>query len=128
MFNRRTLFAITASTLLASAAAHAAPSPYTPDAFAAAQKAGKSILVEVTAPWCPTCHAQKPILSSLEGQPAFKDMVVLDVDFDSQTDVVRQFGVRMQSTLIVFKGATETGRSTGETDPAKIKALLEKAL
>ena len=35
---------------------------YTPAAFDAAQKAGRSILVEIHAPWCPTCRAQTPIL------------------------------------------------------------------
>jgi len=39
---------------------------YTPAAFEAAQKAGKSILVEIHATWCPTCKAQAPILSELE--------------------------------------------------------------
>jgi hypothetical protein len=33
-----------------------------------------------------------------------------------------------QSTLIVFKGETETGRSVGDTDKDKIAALLDKAL
>jgi thiol-disulfide isomerase/thioredoxin len=128
MFHRRTLLAIAASFALIGGTAQAAPAPYSAEAFAAAQKAGKPILVEITAPWCPTCHAQKPILSSIEAEPAFKDLVVLDIDFDSQKDLVRNFGARMQSTLIVFKGATETGRSTGETNADNIKALLNKAL
>jgi thiol-disulfide isomerase/thioredoxin len=128
MFHRRTLLALAASFALIGGTAHAAPAPYSADAFAAAQTAGKPILVEITAPWCPVCHAQKPILSAIEAEPAFKDLVVLDIDFDSQKDLVRHFGARMQSTLIVFKGAAETGRSTGETNANNIKALLNKAL
>ena len=50
------------------------------------------------------------------------------MDFDSQKDVVRQFKATTQSTLIVFKGATETGRSVGDTDAKSIAALLDKAL
>jgi hypothetical protein len=42
--------------------------------------------------------------------------------------VVREFGAQMQSTLIVFKGATEQGRSVGDTKPASIAALLDKSL
>ena len=60
--------------------------------------------------------------------PRFKDLSIFDVDFDSQKDVLRQFDARMQSTLIVFKGETETGRSVGETQPEWIEGLLEKAL
>ena len=41
-------------------------------------------------------------------------------------DAVRDMGAKMQSTLIVFNGSTEKGRSTGVSDPDAIKALLEK--
>ena len=33
----------------------------------------------------------------------------------------------MQSTLIVYKGSEEEGRSSGDTDPRAIQALLDKA-
>jgi thioredoxin 1 len=50
---------------------------------------------------------------------------VFDVDFDTSKPLLRQLGVQMQSTLIVYHGAKETGRMTGATDPAVIKRLLE---
>src|ERR1700733_4282273 len=93
---------------------------YSPDAFDAAQKAGKPILVEIHAPWCPTCKAQTPILSKLEAEPQFAGLKVFHVDFDSQKEAVRRFGARMQSTLIVFKGEAETGRSVGDTNADSI--------
>ncbi|MGE5476810.1 MAG: thioredoxin family protein [Bacteroidales bacterium] len=103
-----------------------ASQPYDAAAFAAAQDAGKSILVDVSAPWCPTCTKQKAIVEGLEtSQPK---LVVFDVDFDSAKDVLKRFGVQHQSTLIVFKGKAEVGRSTGETDPAAINALIGKGL
>jgi len=102
--------------------------PFTTQAFQDAQKAGKPILVEIHASWCPTCKAQKAILSDLLPEPKFKDMVVLRVDFDSQKDAVSEFGARIQSTLVVYKGDKEVGRSVGDTDPASIAALLDKGL
>jgi thioredoxin 1 len=42
--------------------------------------------------------------------------------------VVKDFGAQMQSTLIVFKGAKEQGRSVGDTKEASIAALLDKSL
>ena len=118
-----------AFVLFGTAAASAAEvKPFTAAAFDAAKAAGKPILVDVTAPWCPTCKAQHPILSSLEAEAKFKDLVVLDVDFDSQKDVLRTFGVRMQSTLIAFKGDRETARSTGDTKPQSIAHLLDATL
>ncbi|MBN9086724.1 MAG: thioredoxin family protein [Reyranella sp.] len=96
--------------------------------FEGAQGAGKSILVEVMAPWCPTCKAQAPILGELLAKPKFKDLVVFKIDFDSQKDLLRKFGVSMQSTLISFKGAKEVERSTGNTNTAAIEAQLDKSL
>src|SRR5271169_4698157 len=88
--------------------AHAAEKVnYDAKSFAAAQKEGKPILVEIHATWCPTCKAQAPILADLEKQPRFKDLAVFHVDFDSQKDAVKHFGARMQSTLITFKGEAE---------------------
>jgi thiol-disulfide isomerase/thioredoxin len=114
-------------TLAAPAARAASVENYTPAAFAAAQQAGKPILVHITAPWCPTCAAQRPILARLEDQPGNRDLRVFNVDFDHQKDAVRAFGARMQSTLIVFHGAVEEGRSTGDTRADSIEALVARA-
>jgi thioredoxin 1 len=96
-------------------------------AFAAAQQEGKPILVEIDASWCPTCAVQRPILAELAAEPQFGDLQIFKVDFDSRKDVVKAMGAQMQSTLIVFHGTAEKGRSTGETDPAAIRALVAKA-
>ena len=42
--------------------------------------------------------------------------------------VVKEFGAQMQSTLIIFKGSAEQGRSVGDTREASIAALLDKSL
>ena len=111
----------------AGAATFKEETPYNQSAFDAAQKAGEPILVHVTAPWCSTCTAQKPVIDTLRAKPAFKTLKVFNIDFDSQKPLLRKLGVRMQSTLIVYKGVREEGRSSGETDPGAITALLEKA-
>jgi thiol-disulfide isomerase/thioredoxin len=129
MTARRILLGLAAAApMLFGTAALASEATYTPAAFEAAQKAGKPILVHITAPWCTTCAAQKPILARLEADPKFKDLQVFDVDFDSRKDVVRQFGATVQSTLITYKGGKETGRSAGETKPEAIASLLDKAI
>ena len=94
------------------------------NAFEAAQAAGKPILVEVHAPWCPVCKKQTPILSQLSNEPKFKDMLRFSIDFDSQKDLLRKFNVQKQSTLIAFKGTKEMGRSVGDTDAGSIERLL----
>ena len=134
MFARRFLIkaaaaAATAAVLCASAPAFAAEEqPFTRQAFLAAQKDGKSILVEIHASWCPTCQAQKPILGKLFVDPKFKNLAVFRVDFDSQKDEVRNFKARIQSTLITFKGNEEIARSVGDTNPDSIADLLALSL
>ena len=125
--SRRLVLVLGALSILTAAAAGETGN-FTDAALKAAQKAGKPILVDITASWCPTCRAQKPILSELIKRDKFRNVVVLEVDFDSQKDVVRSLNARNQSTLIVFKGATEVGRSAGDTDAASIETLLSLAL
>ena len=96
--------------------------------FKAAQSAGDAILVDVFAPWCPTCKAQQQVFDGLKDKPEYAKVTVFKVDFDNQPDVVKSFGARMQSTLIAYKGEKETGRSAGDTNPQSIEALLASTL
>jgi thioredoxin len=130
MLSRRAvlIFAAAASTFALDAALAASPKPFDADAFAEAQKAGRPVLLSVHAPWCPICKAQDPILGELTNDPKFKDLAYFTIDFDSQKDLLKRFGVRMQSTLIAFKGEKETGRSVGESKRTALTALLGKTL
>jgi thiol-disulfide isomerase/thioredoxin len=119
---------VAATAVLVAPAFGTETKAFDPQSFAAAQKEGKSILVGIHASWCPTCKAQDPILGELMAEPKFKDLVYFVVDFDNQKDAVQFFGARVQSTLIAFKGATETGRSVGDTSRTSIASLLSKTL
>jgi thiol:disulfide interchange protein len=96
--------------------------------FEDAQRAGKSILIDVHAGWCAVCWVQQPILSELIKRAEFKNFVRFTVEFDMEKDVLKRFGATRQSTLIVFKGTKETGRSIGDTSAANIEKLLRTAL
>lgn len=108
--------------------AHAVGEPYTQEKLDALNKSGKPTLVVIYADWCPTCRAQEKILSELLPTNEFKAISTLRVDFDAQRAVVKSFGVRYQSTLIVFKGGKEIVRATGDTDRDSIANLLRKSL
>ena len=97
-------------------------------AFDAAQVAGGPVLLHIFATWCETCAAQRAVLDKLQGEPAFKAYMVFNIDYDAEKAVMRDFGARSRSTLIVLKGKKEIGRLVGDTSEASIKALLEKAL
>lgn len=129
MVSRRFILISSVFTMLSMAVpALAAEEPFTQDAFRAAQKTGKPILVEIHAAWCPTCKAQIPIVGVLSAEPKFSDLIVLRVDFDDQKDIVRSFNAQMQSTLIVYKGEKEVARSVGDTNVNSIATQLGKAL
>lgn len=121
-------FAACAAPVLPGAAAAGEPQPFTQQAFDAAQKAGKPILIDTYATWCEVCARQKPIIDKLLQEPRFKDLVTFRVDFDTQKPVMRAFNARVQSTLIVYRGSKEVGRSVGETQPEWIDDLLSKAV
>ena len=120
--------AFAASLLLASTLSHALTvTPYTPAALAAAQKAGEPLVLHFHANWCPTCRAQDKAFDALKADPSLK-VTLMEVDYDKEKALEKQMKVTAQSTLIVLHGATERGRSTGETDPAKLKSTLQSAL
>jgi thioredoxin 1 len=128
---RRALLGAALAIAATAAIAQTAGGPkakFTAAAFEAAQAAGKPILVEVSAPWCPVCKAQAPIIQALTAKPEFKNVAVFEVDFDSQKDVLAKFNVQKQSTLIAFKGKSEVSRSTGETKPEGIERVLKAAI
>ena len=131
MVARRTFFValIASFALLGALPAYAAEwKPFDAAAFAQAQKDGKPILVDIFAAWCPVCRAQNPILVQLTREPKFDGLVVFKINFDDQKDAVRAVKATSQSTLIVYQGATEKGRSVGDTNAASIEALLDQAL
>ncbi len=126
----RRLFVAAIAALLMSPLAVLAgqPQAYDAKAFTDAQAAGKTILVQVHADWCPQCAAQRPIVGSLASTDRFKDMIIFNIDFDTQKPLLRTFNVQRQATMIMYKGAKETGRSVGATQAAPIAELLATGL
>lgn len=114
--------------MLGIASAHALDSsPYTPEALTAAQKAGKPVALHFHANWCPTCRAQEKVFNEFKPDATLA-ITVLVADYDKERELKRKLGVRTQSTVIVYRGARETARVAGETDPAIIRAALQSAL
>ncbi len=134
MITRRTAFRLMAGTI-AIAAASALPGaalaverlPFDRAAFDAALATGKPVLVDVSATWCITCKQQHVVLDKLFGMPKFAGFTVFTVDYDTQKDIMRSFGVQQRATLIAYKDGQEVARSSWQTGEAEIAALLAKA-
>jgi thiol-disulfide isomerase/thioredoxin len=119
-----------ATTLLAASlpAQALTIAPYSADALATAQKAGKPVALQFHAPWCPTCRAQDKALEVLKAEPGAVDVQLLVVDYDSEGALKQALKVRTQSTLIVYHGVVEKTRAIGITTPDDIRAVLRQAL
>ena len=114
--------------MVVSGALLSAERPFNDAEFDAAQRAGKPVLIAVHADWCPTCRVQEEALWELLARKQFAGISVFRVDYDLQKAALKRFGVRAQSTLIVFKGKKEVARSIAQTDRDAIAADLAKSL
>lgn len=102
--------------------------PYNQQTFDHLTAEGKPVVLDISATWCPTCKAQKPIVENLMKQPAFSDVTLMRIDFDSQKPLLRKYHVTMQSTLVAFKGEAEVARSVGDTSRTGLRSLFEKTV
>lgn len=113
---------------VAALATMAAELPFSQAAFDQAIAAGKPVVVDFAASWCPTCKQQKPVVQGLLKDAKRKTLTVFVADFDKEEALKKQLNVTMQSTLVAFKAGSEVARSTGQTGQAELAALLDKAL
>lgn len=119
------LFALSSLVLVAMAGDI---KPFNQQEFDRLTHDGKPVVLDISATWCPTCKAQKPIIDGLMKQPAYKDVTLMAIDFDSAKPTLKKFKVNMQSTLVAFKGEKEVGRSVGDTTPEGLEGLIKKTV
>ena len=100
--------------------------PYSAQALAQAQGAGKPVALLFHADWCPTCRAQEKTLNTMKGEAGL-DLTVFVADYDTEKELKRQFGIRSQSTLIALRGQKITARVIGDTSAEGLRAVLKSA-
>lgn len=103
---------------------HAGWEKYSAASFKAAQQKGDTIVVDVYATWCPTCRAQAPILDELRKDTRLKNVRFMKVNFDKDKSFLRAHRIPRQSTVVVFKGTTESGRSIAQTNRSKLRGFV----
>ena len=97
-------------------------------AFVAAQQAGKPIIVAVKAWWCPVCASQGGTIRDTVKDPAFANLVVFQINYDSQKRELPPFQVTRQGTILAYRGAQQVGRLDFVTDKPRIRALIAQTL
>ena len=121
---RHVLAAFALASIAAASAQAAEFKPFDRAQFDAAQAAGKPVLVDVAAWWCPVCHSQEGTIKKTVADPAYNDLTIFKINYDKQKDEWKRFGVTKQATLIAFKSGREVGRLAFKTNKDEINALL----
>ncbi len=121
-------YILTALTFSLATLSHALESkPFDQTAFTQAQQAGKTTVLHFHADWCPTCKKQTTSMAQLKSEKDL-DVTVFVANYDEEKQLKKKYGVRVQSTIIVFKGDVEKARLAGQTEVADIKGALAKGL
>lgn len=93
--------------------------------FHALQAENKPVLIDVSAPWCPTCKRQKEILMDYQKNNPNSGITVLNVDFDNQKKWVTHFRAPRQSTFALYQGKKQVWFSVAETRAKIINQQLD---
>jgi thioredoxin 1 len=114
--------------LLIAGSAVSAEVPFNQANFSQANAAGRPVVVYFHADWCPTCRVQQPIVARLALESTLKPVTIYEANFDTETALKNTLNVSQQSTFVVFKQGHEVSRSTGQTQEAAIRSVLQQAL
>lgn len=72
----------------------------------------KTVLVDISAIWCPPCKKMTPLLDSLEKTNGHQ-FVLVKVDGGDQTDICKELNVNGFPTFIIYKHGKEIWRKEG---------------
>ena len=122
----KTAVVLAALALVPAAAQAAEVRKFDAASFAAAKAAGRPILVDVKAWWCPVCASQNATIKQALTMPGYDKLLVLEVNYDKQKPEWQALGVRKQATLIGYRGNSEVGRIEFKTDKELIRDLLHR--
>jgi thiol-disulfide isomerase/thioredoxin len=127
--NRRNLVASGILAVLVAPFAQAADIlPFNDTRFEEARKSGKPIVLQVTATWCGPCQRLRKVVSALLENPEFRNLVIFDADFDANRDALVKLNAHTVTTLVIYRDSAEILRSSGETRPDAVEAVLNNAL
>lgn len=85
-------------------------------------KAGKWVLVDVGAPWCPPCRKMEPIVKEFQAQ---QQVPVLVVDGGRDTQVMAGIRATKLPTFVLYKNGKEVWRKAGTATLAEMKAAMQ---
>ena len=85
-------------------------------------KSDKKVLVDFNATWCGPCRMLAPIIEEIKEER--KDIKVLSIDVDDETDLAREYGIMSIPCLIIFENGKEINRAVGFKSKEDIEEML----
>lgn len=82
------------------------------------------VLVDYWAEWCAPCKAMAPVLDEVAEE--YRDRLrVVKVNVETDPQIARQYGVRSQPTLMLFKNGLVEAQKVGALSKSQLKAFIE---
>jgi thioredoxin len=82
------------------------------------------VRVDYWAEWCAPCKAMAPVLDEVAEE--YRDRLkVVKVNVEQEPQIARQWGVRSQQTLMLFKHGSAEAQKVGALSKSQLKAFIE---
>lgn len=98
---------------------------YSPELFTELMQQDTPVLVEIYAPWCPTCLLQHEAFETLHEEGRAPKIHALRVDFDRDTAFREQYNISATGMLLIFQKGQIKTHAPGLVTSSKIKAFLD---
>jgi thioredoxin 1 len=107
------------------------PAAYSEELVAAELAAGKTVLVDFSASWCPSCQTQGRLIETLRAEnPAYDQAITFfEADWDTYQDspLAVKYGVTHRGSLIVLRGDAVIAQTSTHSTKDALKAMLDTA-
>ena len=82
------------------------------------------VRVNYWAEWCAPCKAMAPVLDEV-AEEYRERLRVVKVNVEQEPQIARQYSVRSQPTLMLFKNGSVEAQKVGTMSKSQLKAFIE---
>lgn len=101
--------------------------PFDSQLFAQAQANEELILINFHRSFCPSCQRQKRALARYFIDYPDSDLMVFEIDYNANPDLVQRFRAANPTTFVMFRGEQRIWYNHGQTEAAVIYSALQQA-